>query len=83
MFGSELKELKDLLSRMLIKDSGKRLKTLKEVKSHPWFSKHINLTEIETKSLTAPFVPSVRTEDDKLFAQPRSAGVEAIAHLFL
>jgi len=43
MFGSELKELKDLLSRMLIKDPSKRIKTLREVKEHPWFARNFDL----------------------------------------
>jgi len=55
MFGSELKELKDLLQRMLVKDPAKRLKSLADVRSHPWFAKHISFSDIEAKKLKAPF----------------------------
>lgn len=85
MFGSELKELKDLLSRMLIKDPKKRLKSLKEVKEHAWFSKNIDFKRVATFELPAPFEPAKRTEEEegKLLTFEKSPEVEAITHLFL
>jgi len=57
MFGSELKDLKDLLSRMLVKDSKKRLSKLSEIKNHPWFQKNISFQDVEDRRMDAPFVP--------------------------
>lgn len=83
MFGSELKDLKDLLSRMLIKDPKKRIKTLREVKEHPWFTKNFDFSKIATKEIPAPFVPEERREEEKLYTLAKSPEVEAVSHIFL
>jgi len=67
---------------MLVKDPVKRLSLLKDVKNHPWFSKHISFEAIANRTEPAPFVPERRTENsEKLFGSDKS--VEAISHLFL
>ena len=81
MFGSELKELKDLLSRMLVKDPAKRLKNLADVRSHPWFAKHISFSDIEARKVKAPFEPQIASEES--LEGERDEELEAISHLFL
>jgi len=83
MFGSELKDLKNLLLKMLVKDHKMRLKTLKEVREHSWFSKQIDFAKVMAQELKAPFLPEPRAQDDKLLALDKSPEVEAITHLFL
>lgn len=62
MFGSELRELKDLLAKMLVKDPTKRLRKLSEVRKHPWFANHINFADIEARKVKAPTEPVFESE---------------------
>jgi serine/threonine protein kinase len=46
MFGSELRDLHDLLQRMMVKDPNKRLNSLQQVRDHAWFAKHIDFNKV-------------------------------------
>lgn len=59
------RDLKDLILRLLAKEPERRLghKGASEVKSHSFF-KGINWDDVLKKKLIAPFVPTLRGEED-------------------
>lgn len=65
--GNISKDAKDLIRRLLNRDSRGRLGCgkagIKEIFKHPWFSK-VNWSELEKGNAPVPFVPEVRDETD-------------------
>ncbi|KAL7330598.1 hypothetical protein PS15p_205516 [Mucor circinelloides] len=58
-------EAKDLLSRLLCKSRDKRLTSVAEIKSHPFFN-DINWSTLRT-SAVPPFIPTIVSPDDVTF----------------
>lgn len=59
-------EAQDLIGKLLNKDKKSRLGKVgdsEDVLSHPWFSE-IDRTQLLTKKMQAPYIPTVKTEDD-------------------
>lgn len=63
--GGYSSEVKDLISRLLIKDPLERLGSLaqggKEVTGHPWFAE-LNLAKLRLQELPAPFIPTLEED---------------------
>lgn len=62
-------EIRDLISRLLVKDPSKRLgsseRDVEEIKEHPFFAKFIpNWDEVLRKGYTPPYIPNLKSEDD-------------------
>lgn len=86
MFGSEMKDLKDLISKLLIKDPQRRLAAFADIKAHPWLVKNINLEDVSGGKVEAPFVPQeIEVSAEKLFQQKEKMDkdLESIIPLFL
>jgi len=53
----------DFLSKLLTRDTSKRLSEPSKIVAHPWF-KNIDFGKLEAKEIPPPFVPKVATDDD-------------------
>lgn len=56
-------EVKDIVSKFLIRDPEKRLQNAEDIRSHPWF-KNLDWAKLESLQITPPFKPDVKSVDD-------------------
>jgi len=56
-------DVRDLISKFLIRDPEKRLQNSDEIRSHPFF-KNIDWVKLEACQINPPFVPDVQSVDD-------------------
>jgi len=56
-------EVRDLISKFLIRDPEKRLQVYADIKGHPWF-KNLDWTKLENCQIPAPFKPDVKSTED-------------------
>eukprot|EP01125_Pyxidicula_operculata_P014765 TRINITY_DN4962_c0_g1_i1.p1 TRINITY_DN4962_c0_g1~~TRINITY_DN4962_c0_g1_i1.p1 ORF type:complete len:478 (-),score=153.15 TRINITY_DN4962_c0_g1_i1:239-1672(-) len=56
-------EVADLISKLLDRDPNTRLQDPAHIRAHPWF-KDIDWEKLESKQITPPFIPDVKSEAD-------------------
>mmetsp|Transcript_33887 Transcript_33887/g.91727 ORF Transcript_33887/g.91727 Transcript_33887/m.91727 type:complete len:365 (-) Transcript_33887:131-1225(-) len=76
-------KVKDLIKRLLVKESGKRLGCLKagaeDLKKHKWY-KGMDWDLLLNRTIPPPFIPNVKSPDDTSMFDKYPESLEASAH---